>query len=140
MPAFNHMAERSVLRLAADRAEKKRLHWQGIATAACEQCGRNLVPMIHAPASLNDWLKTLDKSNDARLLLSLQVDAPPLINSVGTARGMTFLSGPEGGLSPLEEAAALAKGFNAVTLGPRVLRSETAPLAVLSLVMLFGNQ
>ena len=136
------MTERSVLRLAAERAEKKRLHWQGIAAAACEQCGRNRVPFIHAPASLGDWLKALGKSDDdgARLLLSLQLAAQPLINAVSTARGMTFLSGPEGGLSPLEEAAASAKGFDAVTLGPRVLRSETAPLAVLSLAMLTGNK
>ena len=133
------MTERSVLRLAAERAEKKRLHWQGIAVAACEQCGRNRVPLIHAPASLTDWLKTLGTTDDVRLLLSLQADAQPLTNAVGANKTMTFLSGPEGGLSSAEELLAFAKGFAPVTLGPRVLRSETAPLACLSLLMLTGN-
>ena len=133
------MTERSVLRLAAERADKKRLHWQGIAAAACEQCGRNRVPQIHMPTSLNDWLKTADAGVGVRLLLSLQADSQPLTKAVGTNQAMTFLSGPEGGLSVLEEAAAFAKGFAPVTLGPRVLRSETAPLACLSLVMLIKN-
>ena len=126
------MTERSVLRLAAERADKKRLHWQGIAAAACEQCGRNRVPQIHLPASLNDWLKTSDAAVDVRLLLSLQAGSQPLTKAVGINQAMTFLSGPEGGLSVLEEAAAFAKGFAPVTLGPRVLRSETAPLTVLA--------
>ena len=141
------MTERSVLRLAADRADKKRLHWQGIAVAACEQCGRNRVPLIHAPATLSDWLKTFtnpgedgDDNHGARLLLSLQAGSQPLIKAVSTSESLTFLSGPEGGLSTFEEAAALAQGFGAVTLGPRVLRSETAPLACLSLLMLTGNE
>jgi 16S rRNA (uracil1498-N3)-methyltransferase len=133
------MTERSVLRLNGERADKKRLHWQGIAVAACEQCGRNRVPLMHAPASLNDWLKTQDATGDVRLLLSLQADAQPLLKAVGAKQTMTFLSGPEGGLSALEEAAAFARGFAPVTLGPRVLRSETAPLACLSLLMLTGN-
>ncbi len=131
------MTERSVLRLSGERAEKKRLHWQGIAVAACEQCGRNRIPLIHAPANLSDWLKTQNTPGDTRLLLSLQAGSQPLVKAMGASRIMTFLSGPEGGLSGLEEAAALAKGFDAVTLGPCVLRSETAPLAVLaSLVVL----
>ena len=133
------MTERSVLRLSGERAEKKRQHWQGIAVAACEQCWRNRVPLIHAPASLNDWLKIQSHSDDLRLLLSLQANTLPLIKAMGASRAMTFLSGPEGGLSTAEEATALAKGFIPVTLGPHVLRSETAPLACLSLVMLTGN-
>ena len=78
----------------------------------------------------------LVESDGLRLLLSLQAGSQPLIKAMGTAQSMTFLSGPEGGLSAVEEAAALAKGFAPVTLGPRVLRSETAPLACLSLMML----
>jgi len=137
------MTERSVLRLSGERADKKRAHWQGIAVAACEQCGRNRVPLIHPPATLSDWLKALGQAEDLRLLLSLQDGAQPLVNLVGQAVGeataMTFLSGPEGGLSAAEEAAAFGHGFNAVTLGPRVLRSETAPLACLALVTLTGH-
>jgi 16S rRNA (uracil1498-N3)-methyltransferase len=133
------MTERSVLRLSGERADKKRAHWQGIAVAACEQCGRNRVPLIHAPATVSDWLKTLGQAEDMRLLLSLQDGSQPLMKAMGTATAMTFLSGPEGGLSGTEEALATAKGFAAVTLGPRVLRSETAPLACLSLVTLTGH-
>ena len=134
------MTERSVLRLSGERAEKKRLHWQGIAVAACEQCGRNRVPAIHAPVHLNDWLKTGNAIENARLILSLQANTQPLAKAIDTTtnanKHITFLSGPEGGLSALEESAALANGFTPVTLGQRVLRSETAPLACLSYLLL----
>ena len=130
------MTERSVLRLSGERADKKRLHWQAIAVAACEQSGRNRVPLIHAPASLSDWLKSQNWADHARLLLSLQANTQPLAKAVGTNQAMTFLSGPEGGLSSAEEALAMANDFLPVTLGPRVLRSETAPLAVLACLML----
>ena len=133
------MTERSVLRLSGERAEKKRLHWQGIAVAACEQCGRNRVPQIHTPASLNDWLKTQDTTDSARLLLSLQAITQPLAKAAGASKTMTFLSGPEGGLSRTEEALAVANGFAPVTLGACVLRSETAPLVCLSYLMMTGN-
>ena len=133
------MTERSVLRLSGERAEKKRLHWQGIAVAACEQCGRNRVPLILPLASFNEWLKIQNTKDEVRLLLSLQAGTQPLFKAVGASQLMTFLSGPEGGLSIAEESAALAKGFLPVTLGQRVLRSETAPLACLSYLMLTGN-
>ena len=133
------MTERSVLRLSGERAEKKRLHWQGIAIAACEQCGRNRVPLIHAPANLSDWTKKQATSSDARLLLSLQATSQPLSSAMRPTQRMTFLSGPEGGFSAAEESTALANGFSPVTLGQRVLRSETAPLACLSYLMLTAN-
>ncbi|MEO7886951.1 16S rRNA (uracil(1498)-N(3))-methyltransferase [Polaromonas sp.] len=139
------MSERSVLRLKGERADKKLSHWRGIAVAACEQCGRNRVPPIHDVATLAEWLKIASATADsgARLLLSLQAGARPLAEiaaSAGEAASgaLTFLSGPEGGLSPAEEAAAIACGFTPVTLGPRVLRAETAPLACLSLLTLGG--
>lgn len=138
------MTERSVLRLARERADKRQAHWRGIAVAACEQCGRNRVPLIHAPASLNDWLKDslkpIESANSKRLLLSLRSGTQPLAEVTGNQGTLTFLSGPEGGLSAAEEAAALACGFAPVTLGQRVLRSETAPLACLSYLMLTGNE
>lgn len=143
------MSERSVLRLKAERAEKKVAHWRGIATAASEQCGRNRLPVLHEVLTLADWLKKCAAtSHDAthatdasaastRLLLSLRGGARPLVDwsqDAASAGALTFLSGPEGGLSPAEEAAALACGFGPVTLGPRVLRAETAPLVCLSLL------
>ena len=132
------MSERSVLRLKSERADKKLLHWRGIAVAACEQCGRNRLPVIHDVRTLADWLKVLSRSpldaTQARLLLSLQAGARPLSAALTSEQSLTFLSGPEGGLSPAEEAAAMSCGFAPVTLGPRVLRAETAPLACLSLL------
>ena len=123
------MAERSVLKLKGERADKKLAHWQGVAAAAAEQCGRNRVPVIHAAVSLNDWIKKA--SLGQRWVLSLSQGTQPLAQMTGDAV-VTVLSGPEGGLSPAEEACALAAGFVSVSLGPRVLRAETAPLAVLA--------
>jgi len=133
------MAERSVLRLKGERAEKKVAHWQGIATAACEQCGRNRLPRIHDVATLGDWLAALPAADPAapRLLLSLRAGTQPLLQAVAgqdSAAPVTLLSGPEGGLSAAEEDAAIACGFVPVTLGPRVLRAETAPLVGLALL------
>ncbi len=134
------MAERSVLRLSGERAEKKLAHWRAIAIAACEQCGRNRVPVIHAATSLSQWLKSTAEqaSISQRLLLSLQGGTQPLAQAINITDStpLLFLSGPEGGLSPTEEAAALASGFKPVTLGPRVLRAETAPLACLAFLSL----
>ena len=138
------MSERSVLRLKAERADKKVVHWRGIAIAASEQCGRNRMPQIHEVTTLADWLKRSmrEASGDtrtdvgARLLLSLQDGSLALSEAVEGSDALTFLNGPEGGLSPAEEAAAIACGFRPVTLGPRVLRAETAPLAVLGALAL----
>ena len=137
------MSERSVLRLKSERADKKLVHWRGIATAASEQCGRNRLPVIHDVRTLGDWLKMLGqpdaaKASGARLLLSLQTGTVPLAAALPATGALTFLSGPEGGLSPAEEAVALAAGFAPITLGPRVLRAETAALACLSYLALLA--
>jgi len=128
--------ERSVLRLTGERADKKQTHWQSVAVAACEQCGGNRVPRVHAVMTLAQWLKLPIPPNAAhhqRLLLSLRPDSLGLREATcATEQDITFLSGPEGGLSPAEEDAALAQGFAPVTLGPRVLRSETAAIAALA--------
>lgn len=128
--------ERSVLRLKGERADKKREHWQAVAVAACEQCGRNRVPVVQAPQELPAWLagaQALPGGAVLRLRLSLQAGAQPLREAAATtAAPVCLLSGPEGGLSPAEEASAQAQGWLAVTLGPRVLRADTAPLAALA--------
>ena len=129
------VAERSVLKLKGERAEKKLAHWQGVAVAAAEQCGRNRVPTVHPAVTLTEWVKKAPPGE--RWVLSLSEGTQSLAQMQGPAAGLpmtpvTVLSGPEGGLSPTEEAAALAAGFAPVTLGPRVLRAETAPLAVLA--------
>lgn len=126
------LMERSVLRLSGERAARKQAHWQAIALAACEQCGRARVPQISPVMSLADWLRQPPPGQ--RWVLSLQAGAgpPAQIDMQANDGPLTTLSGPEGGLNAAEEAAALAAGFVPVALGPRVLRADTAPLAVLA--------
>lgn len=128
------VSERTVLRLKGERADKKTAHWRGVAIAASEQCGRNRPPVVHDVAALPDWLAGASTAG-TRLLLSLRESGRRSLADVALDTGeLTFLSGPEGGLSPSEEAAAIAAGFAPVTLGSRILRAETAPLAVLAIL------
>lgn len=129
---------RTVLKLSGERAEKKQAHWQSVAVAACEQCGGNRVPPVHPVLKLEAWLA--QPRSGLKLLLSLQTGSQPLSNLLSTSeQDFTFLAGPEGGLSAQEEALAIAAGFMPVSLGPRVLRSETAPLAALAVLLNQGS-
>ncbi|ADU40150.1 16S rRNA (uracil(1498)-N(3))-methyltransferase [Variovorax paradoxus] len=128
-----------VLRLSGERAEKKRAHWEAIAIAACEQCGRNRVPVIHPVRSFSGNSGWIDAQQDegatARFVLSL-AEGTQGIEAASAAhapdnRDVRVLSGPEGGLSAAEEQEAIARGFAPVTLGLRVLRAETAALVAL---------
>jgi 16S rRNA (uracil1498-N3)-methyltransferase len=134
------VAERSVLKLKGERADKKIAHWQAVAVAACEQCGRNRVPVVHAAVDLAAWVRAQAPAGTPgaaqRLLLSLRAGTVPLHAGATGGAPVVFLSGPEGGLSAAEENIALQHGFAAVTLGPRVLRAETAPLAALAALTL----
>ncbi|MDM0090875.1 MULTISPECIES: 16S rRNA (uracil(1498)-N(3))-methyltransferase [unclassified Variovorax] len=125
-----------VLRLSAERAEKKRAHWEAIAIAACEQCGRNRVPVIHPVRSFADWVAAAADDGARRAVLSLVPGTRPLAELAHehAASAWRILSGPEGGLSSTEEARALDSGFLPARLGPRVLRAETAALAALTLL------
>jgi 16S rRNA (uracil1498-N3)-methyltransferase len=128
------MSERSVLRLAGERAEKRHAHWQAIATAACEQCGRNRVPTIGAPRTLDDWLASLPTAPMGTRRLLAWRNAQAWAHAAGSP--LLVLSGPEGGFSNAEEDAARARGFAPTTLGERVLRADTAPLAALASIAL----
>ncbi len=125
------MCERSVLRLSGERAERKREHWQAVAVSACEQSGRTRVPAIEPVLSLSAWLRGLPPGPASRVLLST-AEAPPLPGADAVGGEIAVLSGPEGGLAAAEEACARALGFVPATLGPRVLRADTAPLAALA--------
>jgi 16S rRNA (uracil1498-N3)-methyltransferase len=139
------MTERSVLRLSGERADKKIAHWHSVAVAACEQCGGNRVPLIHPVKTLAHWLashvaSTPTASADKAplgLLLSLKPDSQGVRDAAARASAVdiSFVSGPEGGLSPAEEEAVLTAGLLPVTLGPRVLRAETAALAALTALL-----
>ena len=137
------MSERSVLRLNAERADKKRAHWQAIAVASAEQCGRTRVPHVAPVRTLAAALAASPAAGDGpagtvgpvlTLALSL-TESRPLAERLAQAgpglRALRIYSGPEGGFSPDEDAALRRAGALPTTLGPRVLRAETAPLAVL---------
>lgn len=131
------MTAHGVLRLAGERADKKREHWQAIAIAACEQCGRNRVPLVHPVRAFAAWLDSADAHAGRRFVLSLAPGARRIADAslnadAAPGEPMRVLSGPEGGLSAAEEQAAIARGFAPLTLGPRVLRAETAALAALA--------
>ncbi|BAN24090.1 ribosomal RNA small subunit methyltransferase E [Caballeronia insecticola] len=127
-------AERGVVRLAGERALRRQAHWQALTRAACEQCGRNRVPEIAPPRDLDAWLADLpDVDGELRLLLSPRADMTFATLPADPPSGpVTLLIGPEAGFSPAEEEAIVAAGFSALGLGPRVLRTETAGVAVLA--------
>ena len=122
--------ERSVVRLSAERAAKRLAHWQAIAVAACEQSGRNYVPVVHPVTSFTSWIAEVPV--DA-LRLTLSPDASSMLRELDAPQGgVVLLVGPEGGLAPRELEVALAASFRPLRLGPRVLRTETAALAALA--------
>ena len=125
------VSDRSVLRLSGERADKKCAHWQGVAIAAAEQSGRTVPTRIAPVLPLAAWLTALPAPADDEWRGLLSPQAAQLLAGFPQQRAI-FLSGPEGGLSDAEEDAARARGFAAVSLGPRILRADTAPLAVLA--------
>ncbi len=125
------VCQRSVLRLSGERALKKQAHWQAVAVAACEQSGRTRVPRVEPVLVFDAWLARLPAPGAAqRVLLSFAGVA--LAAASSQAAGVLCLSGPEGGLTEAEEASARSAAFVPVCLGPRVLRADTAPLALLA--------
>ena len=135
--------KRSVVRLDEKQADRKLQHWRAIAIAACEQCGRNRIPELAAPVDFFDVLPA-EASGATRLLLSptgdLRIEDLGQDVRQGASKGITVLIGPEGGLEDVEQEAALAAGFKAVRLGPRVLRTETAAIAALTIIQrYFGD-
>lgn len=129
------VSERCEVRLKDERADKRLAHWRQVAISACEQCGRSTLPVIHAPLPLGEWMSLLE----ADLKLVLHPVAEPLTSHV-RPRTLAFLIGPEGGLSDAEVDQATAQDFHAARLGPRVLRTETAPVVALSVAQqLWGD-
>jgi 16S rRNA (uracil1498-N3)-methyltransferase len=130
-------SRRSVLRLSGERAAKRVAHWQGVVASACEQCGRNQVPLVAPLEKLENWLA---RPAGGVLRLMLAPDAGQTLADIEPAGAVQLLIGAEGGLDPQEMIAAQQAGFQAVRLGPRVLRTETAGLAVLAaLQALWGD-
>ena len=123
------VSERTGVRIDAERLEKKRQHWRRIAISACEQCGRNLIPDVSSPASFEEVLQDAKSEDALKLLLHPGLDHGLLPEDCAD---LWLLVGPEGGFSQSEVEVALSCGFSGLTLGPRVLRTETAPLAAVA--------
>ena len=122
--------ERTAVKLGGDRTDKKMRHWRQVAISACEQCGRNHLPTIDPPTSLLDWLAVTRA--DHRYVLHHRASNGPSAGTPPTS--IALLSGPEGGLSTAEMKVAEQAGYQPLALGPRVLRTETAPLAAIAIL------
>ena len=133
------LTEFSVVKLEPDRAANRVAHWTKVAASACEQSGRNEMPLIDTPQSLYDLLDAEESHGSARLVLDPA--ANKTLPTIKRPKGrIAILIGPEGGLSDKEQERAQAAGYEAVTFGPRILRTETAALAAIaSLQSLFGD-
>lgn len=124
-------SQRSVVKLSAERAEKRTEHWQNVAISACEQSGRAIVPQLVAPLSLQHWLAANPQANTTRLLLN-PVGALRLAEISQPKDEIQLLIGAEGGLAEFEIDLACSHGFQSVALGPRILRTETAALTIIA--------
>lgn len=131
------ITERCNVRLDKEREQKRLEHWRAVVISACEQCGQNKLPVLHAPILLPAWLPTVH----AEMKFILLPQAEQKLKAQNEAvKQIALLIGPEGGLSEQEIKAATAAGFAALNLGPRVLRTETAALAALSVLQFqFGD-
>jgi 16S rRNA (uracil1498-N3)-methyltransferase len=127
-------SERSVVKLTRDRAEKRVAHWRNVVIAACEQCGRNRIPEVAAMTDISIFLE--QASSDGRRLL-LAPDARQDLKALAPSDHVTLLVGPEGGLAPHERQRAENTGFVPVRFGPRILRTETAPIAAIAAMQAF---
>jgi 16S rRNA (uracil1498-N3)-methyltransferase len=129
--------ERCEVKLSGDRLDKKVGHWQQVAISACEQSQRNRVPQINKPLKLDQWQTHCDSS--LKLVLHHRTESR-LADMPQPSGQIALLVGPEGGLSEREIEQAIAQDFQALALGPRVLRTETAPLAAISILQsLWGD-
>lgn len=133
--------ERSVVKLRDERADRRRQHWQALAIAACEQCGRNTVPEVAEPVDYRAWLTTLPKDPGAQSRIALAVGGEVSLAGLRKPVGdVLLLVGPEGGLSPEEASLAATRGFAPVRMGPRILRTETAAVvAMAAMQTLWGD-
>ena len=133
-------SERVDFAIPTDRIEKRVAHWQQIAISACEQCGRVKVPSITPPQSLVSWVENVSAEQKWVLHCADDTGASAPAVTEGAPQDAALLIGPEGGLTDQEFAAASAEGFQLLHLGPRVLRTETAPAAALSVLSVFWGE
>ncbi|OQX38082.1 MAG: 16S rRNA (uracil(1498)-N(3))-methyltransferase [Oceanospirillales bacterium LUC14_002_19_P2] len=129
-------SERCEVKLSSERQEKRLNHWQQVAISACQQCGRNRVPTIHAPVSLDTWLD--NRQTDLNFVLHHRTEKQ--LKGFERPQSVSLLIGPEGGLTTTEIEQAQDRGFHPLALGPRVMRTETAPVAAAAVLQyLWGD-
>ncbi|MAW32881.1 MAG: 16S rRNA (uracil(1498)-N(3))-methyltransferase [Proteobacteria bacterium] len=128
--------QKSNIKLSDNKFNKKMEHWHNLACAACEQCGRSVVPSISKPINIKEWLNNLDNSNTSeKVRLILDPTAKKTISSLPISqKNIILLVGPESGFTETEIAIAIDKGFFPANLGPRILRAETAGIAAMSII------
>lgn len=134
------LTERIDVRLNAERSKKKLEHWQSISISACEQSGRNMLPVVDAPLTLEAWCSDLNQ--ECRIIMDpySNISLGDLASGQTKQQKVAVLIGPEGGFSETEVKLARNNGFTGITLGPRILRTETAPLVIISLLQsLWGD-
>ena len=129
-------SERCEVKLNKEREEKRIRHWQQVVISACEQCGRNRVPVIYTPVSVNEWVA--QQTSELKFVLYQRTERK--LDGYDKPVSVSLLIGPEGGLTADEIQCAETTGFNALALGPRVLRTETAPVSAITLMQyLWGD-
>jgi 16S rRNA (uracil1498-N3)-methyltransferase len=132
-------AHRSVAKLTGARADKRAQHWHNVIVAACEQCGRNDLPLIRAPVAMQEWLQNMRTQNGGKFIL-MPGGACALKTQARPQGSVTLLIGPEGGFTADESNVAQQTGFAPILLGPRVLRTETAAIAGITAIQtLWGD-
>jgi 16S rRNA (uracil1498-N3)-methyltransferase len=125
-------AQRCVVRLSGERAEKRQAHWQGVIVAASEQSGRNRLAQLAPVEEVGRWLARPAGASQRILLSPRATESLAGWARARAPQAVTLMVGPEGGFTPAEEEAALAQGALALSMGPRVLRTETAALAAMA--------
>lgn len=133
------MMRRTIVRLDDNKRMKRRQHWQGVVIAACEQCGRNQLPEVAPILDFHDWLATAGAHEGTRLLLDPEASTR-LRDLLSPDGAVTLLAGPEGGFDPGERELLRRAGFQPLSLGPRILRTETAAVAAMAVIQgLWGD-
>ncbi len=126
--------QRATAKLNTERAEKRAAHWQGVAIAACEQCGRNRVPTVLSVIDFGDWIARSGEAQDegTRVLLDPNASASLTAQTDNAKKSIALIIGPEGGFAPDEIAVAIRHGVETARFGLRVLRTETAGIAAIA--------
>lgn len=129
------VCERGIVKIKKEKIEKKLSHWRQVAIAACEQCGRAKIPKIHEPENIIKYLeKIMESDKDTKIILSPEASKSLDNTASNVKEGIKVLIGPEGDFTKQELDYSIQKGFSPIKIGPRILRTETAPICILSIL------